>query len=273
MKQKSTFEEMRKKLIQKAKKEIAIAYGEKEIHAIKSVSVCEDIDTVFNLLSEHVREWYGTHFPELDNLTNDPFTYLKLAHSLGNRKNYSEKAVSEIVAEKDAAKKIAEAARKSMGAEIEDKRLDEIKLLALNALNLKEERVFLEKFVESETKAIAQNFSEIAGSMITAKFLKQAGSLKALALMPSSTIQLLGAEKALFRHLKNKKKIRGPKYGFLYAHALVRQLPPKKKGRMARALAGKLCIAAKADYFSKRNIAAELQKELSARFEELKKSG
>jgi nucleolar protein 56 len=270
--QKKDFEQMRKKLIQKAKKEIAIAYGDKEIHAVKAVSVCEDIDTVFNLLSEHVREWYGTHFPELDNLTKEPFTYLKLVHALGNRKNFSEKSVGEIVEDKGEAKKIIEAARKSMGAEIENKRLDEIKLLALNALNLKEERIFLEKFLETETKAIAPNFSEIAGSMITAKFLKQAGSLKALALMPSSTIQLLGAEKALFRHLKSKKKIRGPKYGFLYAHALVRQLPLKKKGRMARAIAGKLCIAAKADFFTKRNIAAELQKELNARFEGLKKA-
>jgi nucleolar protein 56 len=193
-------------------------------------------------------------------------------HALGNRKNFSEKAVSEIVSEKDAAKKIAEAARGSMGAEIEDKRLDEIKLLALNALNLKEEKIFLEKFLENETKSIAPNFSELAGSLLAAKFLKQAGSLKALALMPASTIQVLGAEKALFRHLKNKKKVKGPKYGILYAHALVRQLAPKKKGKMARAIAGKLCIAAKADYFSKRNIAAELQKELQARFEELKKS-
>lgn len=272
MQKKDFSQEMRKKLIQKAKKEIAIAYGEREIHAIKAVSVSDDIDTVFNLLSEHVREWYGTHFPELDNLTKEPSAYLKLVHALGNRKNFAENKVAEIVTEKDIAKKIAETAHKSMGAELEDKRLDEIKLLALNALNLKEEKIFLEKFIESETKAIAPNFTEIASPVLAARFLKQAGSLKSLALMPASTIQVLGAEKALFRHLKNKKKNKGPKYGILYAHALVRQLLPKKKGKMARAIAGKLCIAAKADFFSKKNIAAELQKELQARFDELKKT-
>lgn len=262
---------LRKQLIQKAKKEVAIAYGEREIHAIKAVNVIDDLDTVFNLLSEHVREWYGTHFPELDNLAHDPFAYLKLVHAFGNRKNYSEEKTMEIIQDKELAKRIFDYSKKSMGAEIEDKRLDEIKLLALNALNLKEERTFLEKFLDSETKAIAPNFTVLAGSIITGRILSEAGSLKRLATMPASTIQVLGAEKALFRHLKNRKKVRGPKYGFLFAHALVRQLPLKKKGRMARTIAGKLAIAAKADYFSKRDISVELQKELQSRFEELKK--
>ncbi len=272
--QQKDLQAMRKQLIKKAKEEVSQAFGEKEIHAIKAVNVSDDLDAAFNLLSEQTREWYGTHFPELDNLTKDSFTYLKLVHALGNRKNFVESKVAETVEDKAIAKEIAETAHNSMGAEIEDKRLDEIKLLALNALNLKEERLFLEKFIESETMAIAPNFAELAGSMLAARFLSHAGSLKALALMPASTIQVLGAEKALFRHLKSKKKIRGPKHGILFAHALVRQLPPKKKGKMARTIAGKLSIAAKADFFGKgkTNIAAQLQKELLARFEELKKS-
>ena len=118
-------------------------------------------------------------------------------------------------------------------------------------------------------KEFCPNISEIAGSVLGAKLLAKAGSLKRIALMPSSTIQILGAEKALF--MSRKKHAKGPKYGLLFQHALVKQMKKEHKGKLARTLAGKIATAAKADYFTKRNIADELKRSLEARVKEISK--
>ena len=173
-------------------------------------------------------------------------------------------------AENAMAKAIVDAAKKSMGSPIEDKVLKEVQLLALNALNIKEERIVLEKFIESEMQDIAPNFSKIAGPMLAARMLEEAGSIKKLALMPSSTIQMLGAEKALFRHLKNHS-VKPPKHGLIFMHSLIQKAGRDNRGKMARALAGKLSIAVRADYFDKRDISKGLQESLDKRFAQLKK--
>jgi nucleolar protein 56 len=265
----SNIDLLRRKLISKAKEEVAVAYSEKDIHVIKAINVLDDLDSMFNLLSEHCREWYGTHFPELDKTLRDSEAFVKLVYFLGDRKNFSEDKIKEQFANEEAAKEIAEKASKSMGSAIEAKRLDELKLLALNALNLREERKSVEKFVEQEIAALAPNLSKVAGSLLAARLLAKAGSLQRLAEMPSSTMQLVGAEKALFRYLKNKRKGRGPKHGLVFAHPLVKQAGRKNAGKMARTLAGKLSIAAKADYFSKQDISGQLLKSLEARARQL----
>ena len=187
---------------------------------------------------------------------------------IGDRGKFSEKEITK-QAELDNAKAIAETAKKSMGSDVGEAALDEIKLLALNALNLKEERDMILKFIEKEMQAIAPNFSKLAGELLAARLLAEAGGLKKLALMPSSTIQILGAEKALFRHLKNRNA-KPPKHGFILMHPMVQKVPRGKKGKMARALAGKLAIAAKGDYFGKKDNHEKLQKDLEKRFNALK---
>ena len=266
-----SIEELRKKLIGKAKRQVQEKYSGKESHVIRAVGALQDLDACFNLLAEHCIEWYGSHFPELQNIAKDNQGILKLIYFVGEKSKFTEKNVEEN-AGKENAKRISEAARKSMGSSIEENSLKEIQLLALNALNLKEERDFLLKFVEGEMNSIAPNFSIIAGPLLAARLLAEAGSLKGLAIMPSSTIQLLGAEKALFRHFKNKQA-KPPKHGLIFMHAMLQKTPKDHKGKMARALAGKLSIAARADYFGKRNIAAELQAGLQKRFDEIKTRG
>jgi nucleolar protein 56 len=265
-------EELRKKMLSQTRKQVSIEYGEKELGIIRATNALDDLDASFNLLFEHSREWYHSFFPELERAVADPELFLKLVYEIGNKKDFSGKKLDELVEEKELKGKITKAAESSVGAIEEEKILSEIKLLALNALNLKQERKALESLVEAEMKKQAPNFSELAGALLGARMLAKAGSFQRLATMPSSTIQILGAEKALFRHLKAKRKERPPKYGFLFAHSLVKQLHPSHKGKMARFLAGKLSIALRIDVFGgKRPIAQKLLEQAKTRFEELQK--
>ncbi|MDD5148527.1 MAG: NOP5/NOP56 family protein [Candidatus ainarchaeum sp.] len=263
-------DELRKKLIRKTREKVEEKYSGEEEHIIRAVNALQDLDEIFNLISEHAREWYASHFPELDRAIQNPEAFLKLVYLLGNRENFSEKEISGLVKEKETAKAVIEKAKTSMGSRIPDKALGEIKLLALNALNIKEQRNSLEKFISEEMQKKSPNFSEICGSVLGAKMLKEAGSFRRLALMPSSTIQILGAKKAFFRHVKNPKA-KTPKYGLLYQHPMVKQASFENKGKIARSLSGKISIAVRTDFFSKKEIAKELQKGLDTRAKELQK--
>ncbi|MEW6294991.1 MAG: NOP5/NOP56 family protein [Candidatus Diapherotrites archaeon] len=242
-------EELRKRLIAKAKKRVAEAFTGRDYHAIKAVNLLEDLDNAFNLFAEQAREWFGVHFPELNRMVQDNEAFLKLI-ALGERKNFTQKKVMELYKNEIKAKEIEAKARNSMGAELEKEDLRQIQLLAQNALELKKEREEIAKYIEKLMKELSPNFSGLATPIIAARLLAKAGSLKQLALMPSSTIQLLGAEKALFRHLKQKAK--PPKYGLIFAHPSVREAKKELKGKIARKLSGKLSIAAKKDFFSKK---------------------
>ncbi len=115
---------------------------------------------------------------------------------------------------------------------------------------------------------IAPNIKELAGPLLGARLIAKAGGLKKMAELPASTIQVLGAEKALFRHLT--KGTRPPKHGILFQHPWVRNAKRWQRGKIARSLAAKLAIAAKEDYFEGRFIADKLKKELEERIEEIK---
>ncbi|MFH1696489.1 MAG: C/D box methylation guide ribonucleoprotein complex aNOP56 subunit, partial [Candidatus Diapherotrites archaeon] len=149
----------------------------------------------------------------------------------------------------EAIKRIVDKSKSSIGSEIEKHDLDEIKLLAANAINLRGERRALTEYIEKGMAREMPNFSVLAGPVLGARLLSKAGGMKRLAFMPSSTIQVLGAEKALFQHLRTGAK--GPKHGLLYSHALVRAAKPWNRGRIARTISGKLAIAARGDYFLK----------------------
>lgn len=260
-------------MVLQTKKKVTIEYGEKELSIIRAALALEDLDNSSNVLFEHVREWYHAFFPELERTVNDPEVYLKLVYEIGNKKEYSKQKIGEITSDETLQEKIKKAAEESIGSSPDEQSLSEIKLLALNALNLKTERSALEQLIETQMKKQSPNFSQLAGPVLGARLLSKAGSFKRLAQMPASTVQVLGAEKALFRHLKTKRKTRGPKYGFLFAHPLVKQLPPGHKGKMARSLASKLSIAVKTDvYGNHSSVADALQQQLSKRFEELQKA-
>jgi len=261
--------QLRKQLIGKAKRQVQEKYSEKDVHIIRGVSVLSDLDNSFNLLAENLIEWYGAHFPELYTFVRDNETYLTLVKDLGESKNFTEKALSKIIEEEDTVKTVAERAKDTMGSAIPKGALHEMQQLATNALRLKEERKKLQEYLEKEMEKYTPNFSKVAGPILGARLLASAGGLKQLAMKPASTIQLLGAEKALFRHLKNKKS-KGPKYGFIYGHPLVKKVPGKHKGKVARSLASKLVLAARADYFGKKeDTATKILEKLEDRVKQL----
>lgn len=270
MAKKDKIAEIRKKLIKRAKQRVKERYEERDVHIIKAVAILEDLDSIFNLLSEQIREWYSIYFPELNEIVKDNEIYLKLVFNLGEKEGFNEKNILEYYENKENAKKIDAAAKKSIGSGIEKADLAEIRVLALNALNIKEERGFLVKYIEDSMEKVAPNFTALCGAVIGAKMLAKVGSLRKLAMMPSSTVQVIGAEKALFQHLKKGSK--GPKYGLLFQHPLVSAAKRDNKGKIARSLAGKLAIALKEDYFGKKDISKALQKKMDERIKGIKES-
>lgn len=268
--ERTELQKLRKKLISKAKKQVQEKYSGRDVHIIRAVNALEDLDSIFNLLAEHCREWYSVHFPELNLLVSDNENYLKLVSELRERKNFTFAKLEKYFKEGNAARKISEKAESGMGSEIQENDFGEITELAKNALSIKRKRNALAAFIETEMNSLMPNFSALAGPVLGAKMLSEAGSIRKIALMPSSTMQLLGAEEALFRHIKTGAK--PPKYGLLFQHPIVKQMKPWQRGAAARTIAGKLSIAAKEDFFSKKKINDSLKKELDARIEEIKSS-
>jgi nucleolar protein 56 len=199
----------------------------------------EELGKATNMLVKRLREWYGIYAPDISK-TADNENLAKLA-SEGRKSN---DRMGVILAKKDLAR-------------IED--------LASKINSLYELKNAQEKYLEELMKEICPNIQAVAGTLIGAKLVAIAGSLKKVSEMPASTIQLLGAEKALFRHLRNKSQ-RVPKYGVLFQHQLVSNASPDNRGKVARALADKLAIAAKVDYFKGEFVGKKLSDGLEKRF-------
>lgn len=244
-----SFESLREELLEKASQEVMERFEQPDIHVVRAVNVLDELDRLFNQLFEQVSEWYAVHFPELSRNISDNEKFLELVVGLGERKNFSKKEVERVLVEEELSLLVCEKAVQSVGSGIGKNVLSQIQGLAKLALQIKKQRTELEGFVSEETKKVLPEFSSIAGSLLAARMLKQAGSLKKLAFLPSSAIQVLGAEKALFRHMRFGAK--PPKHGLLYQHPLVQKAPYNEKGKAARKLAGKLAIAVKKDFFGK----------------------
>ena len=221
------------------------------LHANNAI---EELDKVINVFIERLRDWYSLHFPELEKAIKDHEKFVKLVANYGDRKNFENTEFEDL-------------AKKSMGADFSLTDLKIIKLFSQNILNLFSLRKKLSSYLEKTLKEIAPNLTEIAGPTLAAKLIAKAGSLEKLAKLPSSTIQLIGSEKALFRFLRGKGK--SPKHGIIFVHPLIQNAPKKLRGKIARVLASKLSIAAKLDYFSKEYRADKLKKELEERIKEI----
>lgn len=117
------------------------------------------------------------------------------------------------------------------------------------------------------SETVMPNTHAVLGDILDCRILAYAGSLEDLAQMPSSTIQVLGAEKAMFRHLRGEGKM--PKHGVLYQHPTVHTLPEERRGNMARFLANKTSIAARLDYYGDKNRGDDLREQVDNRFNEL----
>lgn len=261
-------EELRRNIILKTREKIKNSLSKEDQQICKAIVILDEIDNSFNNFSELIIEWYSTYFPELLRFNLDNEHFLEFASQLKEKNNFKEEIIVKLLNDKEKAAKIANAAKNSVGANIPKESLEEIADISTILLKLKNERKKVESLLETILNKIAPNFSKIAGTIIAARLLAKAGSLKSLAFMSESSIQLLGAEKALILFKKTGKKFGPPKYGYLYAHPLVQALPKHSGGAMARTIASKLSIAAKADFFGKRQL--DFSGYLQNRFQMLK---
>ena len=263
---------LRKQLLSKAKEQVVEEFSSPEIQLVKAVNLLEDLDRIFNLMAEHCIEWYSVHFPELRETIEDNALILKLVAELGKRENFEEEVLVQLVGEEELSREIFQASKNSIGSELSEKDFAEVLELSVNALRLKKQREQLESYIQEKALGIAPNLSQIAGALLASRLLSKAGGLKRLAMLDSSKIQLLGAEKALFRHLKTKRKALPPKHGLILQHSFLQQLKPWQRSAMSRALAGKIAIAARIDFFSPKSRAdGKLQDSLQAVFEKCQK--
>jgi len=212
-----------------------------DAHLAQAVGALDDVLEAENLLMERLNEWYGLHFPELIKIVRREDFVEKIA-TYGNRE-----AMSIDFGD-------------SIGGPLPEEERQAVMQMAAQVRSMSMERARLGALIERRIEELAPNVTQLAGPILAARLVSLAGGLGELARLPSSTIQLLGAEKALFRHLKEHTK--PPKHGVLFQHPLVHQAPYWQRGAISRGFASKIAIAARADFFSKRIIADQLKADL-----------
>jgi nucleolar protein 56 len=230
-----------------AKLRIRGATGKRDLIIAQGIQTLDSLDQTVNLFMGRLREWYGVHFPELDRLIEKHETYARLVVNLGDRENFTVEALEKANIPKERAQITAKAADSSMGADISEADLEQIQELAEDILAFYELRKSMEEYVDKTMEETAPNVRTVAGALLGARLIAMAGSLQNLAMRPASTIQVLGAEKALFRSLKTGA--RPPKHGLIFQHTLLHDAKRWQRGKIARVIAGKLAIAARADAF------------------------
>jgi len=211
---------------------------------IQAIALLDELDKELNTYIMRVREWYGWHFPEMGKIVVDNIQFAKCVRKMGVRKNVKSTDLSDILAE-EVEQTLKEQAEVSMGTDIAEEDIDNIQQLCDQVINISNYRASLYEYLKNRMAAIAPNLSVMVGELVGARLIAHAGSLLNLAKQPASTVQILGAEKALFRALKTKHDT--PKYGLIYHAALVGQCPPKLKGKISRVLAAKTALATRTD--------------------------
>jgi len=219
---------LREATLELARQKVVEAENKKDQQIIQFVESIDDMDESINLLSERLNEWQG----------------LKFGHLKGEE--------------------LEEAIISSEQIRHETLALD----FALMVTRLRETRQHIADHISSEMGSFAPNLTHVAGALLGARLISKAGGLNNLAKMPSSTVQVIGASKALFRHLRYGTK--PPKHGIIYQHPLVNRSHASLRGKIARAVASKISIAARLDNFS-RNLNPELLEDLEKKVEKIKK--
>ena len=236
-KDKKFFQKLYQKNLQITKKAIAKSVGIDHL-IMQAINNISELDRVLNIFSKRFREWYALYWPELEYETEKHEALVEIALKHKERTSI-------------------------MGGKLEKQDLDQVLLLAKEITKLIELRQEHEKYLEKLMEKYCPNLLELAGATIGAKLLEIGKGLKRLALLPASTIQLLGAEKALFRHLKTGS--RSPKFGVIFNHQLIQKSQKKNRGKMARMLADKLVICCRLDYFKGEFMAPEYKKHLEGK--------
>ncbi|KAF7978291.1 hypothetical protein HWV62_877 [Athelia sp. TMB] len=211
---------------------------------VQAIALLDDLDKEINIYSMRTKEWYGWHFPEMAKIIVDNLAYAKVVRKMGFRTNCHDTDFAAILPE-DLEAVLKAAAEISMGTEISDSDINHIHSLCDQVIAITAYRSQLAEYLSNRMKAIAPNLTALVGELVGARLISHAGSLLNLAKHPASTVQILGAEKALFRALKTKHDT--PKYGLIYHASLIGQAPPKLKGKMARMVATKAALSIRVD--------------------------
>ena len=251
-----------------AKLRVKGAAEKRDLVIAQAIQTLDDLDRSVNLFMGRLREWYGIHFPELDRLIEKHETYTRFVINLGYKESFSTEALEKEGIPKDKAENIEMVAEKSMGADMAEQDLEEIQALGKNVLEMYELRKNMENYLNKTMDEVAPNTKAVAGALLGARLIAIAGSLQTLAMKPASTIQVLGAEKALFRSLKTGA--RPPKHGLIFQHALLHDAKRWQRGKIARVLAGKVAIAARIDAFGGRYMGEALKADINKRLEEIR---
>ncbi|GAA5965367.1 hypothetical protein JCM3765_004873 [Sporobolomyces pararoseus] len=219
---------------------------------IQAIALLDQLDKDVNTFAMRVREWYGWHFPELVRIVPDNYQYAKVIHLLGDKSQLTEEILeplTELLGDNDVlARNILDASRASMGTDISPVDHLNIKNFATRVIHLYDYRKSLQKYLSDKMGVVAPNLASLIGDTVGARLISHAGSLTNLSKYPASTVQILGAEKALFRALKTKGNT--PKYGLIYHSTFIGRAGTKNKGRISRFLANKCSIASRIDCFA-----------------------
>jgi len=252
-----------------SQKKIKRASERRDKMVAQAIKAIDDIDQTLNLFSTRIREWYGLHFPELDKVENHE-TYVGLVGALGPRDRFRVSEIQRITGiPLDKAKEIEGYVKNSIGAEMDEADLESLVKFARITDDLYKVRKESERYIETTMREVAPNVTAIVGALLGARVISIAGGLLELARLPASTVQVLGAEKALFRAIKTGSK--PPKHGVIFQKPEIHNAKWWLRGKIARAIAGKLTIAARVDAYAGEFIGDELTIEIMKRIEEIEK--
>jgi nucleolar protein 56 len=238
-----------------------------DLQLIQSIQSLDEVDKIINIFESRVKEWYGLHFPELERVLDNSEIYMKFIIKFRSRENIVTEELEKFGLSNDKILKLTRVLERTKGSNVRTEDFERIVSIAKECLHLHDVRKELSSYVDKNMNQIAPNINSIVGSTIGARLLARAGGLEKLAKLPASTIQILGAEKALFRSMRTGT--RPPKHGILFQHLEVHTAPKWQRGKIARSLAGKIAIASRIDAY-RGTLDDGIKNSLEKRFEEIK---
>lgn len=253
-----------------ARTRISAAIEEKDLLVKNGVDAVDEIDKSINVLVMRLREWYSLHHPSFSNIVEDQEAFARILAQCCGKNAMTRECLQSSAVSEGMLDKILESLD-DIGTELTDSDITIMEHLAKAIVELYEQRNRLENYITEMMASVAPNITVLAGPLVGARLISLAGSLKELARKPSSTIQVFGAERALFRSLKTGAA--PPKHGIIYRVSEINTAPYWVRGKIARALAGKISIAARIDAYSDSGPEAgqNLRTSFLERVEEIKK--
>ncbi len=241
----------------------------RDLLVIKAVDYLDHLNKALNILIPAVREWYGIYFPELNELVEDHEVFIEVINLARRREELRKEDLVSLGVLESLADVIVSASRRSMGGDLGERDLGVLREISSVVLSLYNSRKMVESYIEELMREIAPNMSDVVHPLVGARLVALAGGLDKLARMPASTIQVLGAHKAIFMHVT--KGTKPPKHGILFQAKEVRTAPKKVRGKIARLLATKIAIAAKMDVFGReRDLGKRLRAEIDEKISKIR---